>query len=299
MKGAIPVSYACPRWMLQRAPLALLLLAAPFFGQQQATQAPEILDGGLYRAPRVSPYSFTDSQRADALIRAGQLYLSLADAISIALENNLDIAIQRYDPPIANTDLLRAKGGGEVRGVPLVVSELPQSVITPLTPLVNAAAGGVTTSSTVSSTVPDIYPVTGALTTLAINGGTSTTSVGFAAGPPIPGYDPSLTGSLMWQHSTTPETDTALTGTNTLDPERSQRNARICPGLQSGHAAQRELQRGLPEHQFGAQHLRSVFDLQPRADGHTAASARVRAGGEPALYSHRQNRPAHFRLRLQ
>src|SRR5438874_7684534 len=51
------------------------------------------------------------------LIRDGKLYLSLKDAIRLALQNNLDIAIARYNLPIADTDLLRTKAGGAFRGV--------------------------------------------------------------------------------------------------------------------------------------------------------------------------------------
>src|SRR6202030_252700 len=50
-------------------------------------------------------------------IRDGKLYLSLKDAIYLALENNLDLAIARYNLPIADTDLLRTQGGGSFRGV--------------------------------------------------------------------------------------------------------------------------------------------------------------------------------------
>ena len=51
------------------------------------------------------------------IIRDGQLYLSLKDAIDLALENNLDLAIARYNLPIANTDILRTQAGGFFRGV--------------------------------------------------------------------------------------------------------------------------------------------------------------------------------------
>ena len=58
-----------------------------------------------------------NSQRLQDLIVDGKLMLTLDDAIALALENNLDIAVARYDLPIAQTDLLRAKGGGATRGV--------------------------------------------------------------------------------------------------------------------------------------------------------------------------------------
>ena len=58
-----------------------------------------------------------NSSRLDRLIREGKLYLSLKDCIDLALENNLDLAIARYNLPIANTDILRTQAGGFFRGV--------------------------------------------------------------------------------------------------------------------------------------------------------------------------------------
>jgi len=58
-----------------------------------------------------------NSQRLKSLISDGKLLLTLEDAIALALENNLDIAVNRYYLPMAQTDLLRAKGGGATRGV--------------------------------------------------------------------------------------------------------------------------------------------------------------------------------------
>jgi hypothetical protein len=48
-----------------------------------------------YRAPEVAPIDLSNSNRLESLLRAGNLYLSLQDAIALALENNLDIAVQR------------------------------------------------------------------------------------------------------------------------------------------------------------------------------------------------------------
>ena len=50
-------------------------------------------------------------------MRDGKLYLSMNDAVALAMENNLDIAIQRYNLNIADTDILRAKAGGSTLGV--------------------------------------------------------------------------------------------------------------------------------------------------------------------------------------
>jgi len=59
----------------------------------------------------------TNSPRIDQLVRDGKLYLSLKDAIELALEDNLDLAIARYNIPIADTDILRTEAGGFFRGV--------------------------------------------------------------------------------------------------------------------------------------------------------------------------------------
>ncbi|MGA9498557.1 MAG: TolC family protein, partial [Terriglobales bacterium] len=60
-----------------------------------------------YMADHVPQPVLTNSPRLDRLMRDGKLYLSLKDAIDLALENNLDLAIARYNLPIADTDLLR------------------------------------------------------------------------------------------------------------------------------------------------------------------------------------------------
>ncbi len=70
-----------------------------------------------YLPSRVSPPNLTNSGLLDSLVRDGKLYLSLHDAITLALENNLDIAIARYNIPIAAVDLQRARGGGVTLGV--------------------------------------------------------------------------------------------------------------------------------------------------------------------------------------
>ena len=72
---------------------------------------------GAYRSSTLPEPRLTNSPRLDQLIRDGKLYISLKDAISLAIENNLDVAIARYNLPIADTDILRTKAGGSFRGV--------------------------------------------------------------------------------------------------------------------------------------------------------------------------------------
>ena len=68
-----------------------------------------------------------NSIRLDQLIHEGKLYLSIRNAIELALENNLDLAIARYNSPIADTDILRTRAGGSVRGVNTGVVQTTQS----------------------------------------------------------------------------------------------------------------------------------------------------------------------------
>ena len=71
---------------------------------------------GIFREKSVPPVMIENSPRIEALIQDGKLYLTLADTLTLALENNLDIAVQRYIPEYAETDLLRTKAGQSPRG---------------------------------------------------------------------------------------------------------------------------------------------------------------------------------------
>src|SRR5215467_5845028 len=94
---------------------------------------------------------FQNSPRVHGLIRAGSLYLSLQDALALAIENNLDVELQRFTVPAADADLLRAKGGGTVRGLIFALAEVPTGVGGPLSPVLSNPA--VSTSATGGSSV--------------------------------------------------------------------------------------------------------------------------------------------------
>jgi len=76
-----------------------------------------------YMPSNVPPINLTNSPRLKSLVRDGKLYLSLRDAIALALENNLDLAYFRYNIPIAQADLLRTKAGGLANGVNTAVAQ--------------------------------------------------------------------------------------------------------------------------------------------------------------------------------
>ena len=70
-----------------------------------------------YMPSDAPPLDLNNSPRLQGLIRNGKLYISLQDAIALAIENNLDLAYFRYNFPIAQTDYQRTRAGGLVQGV--------------------------------------------------------------------------------------------------------------------------------------------------------------------------------------
>jgi outer membrane protein TolC len=157
----------------------------------------------------LSPYIGTDvpaspmanSPRLNQLVRDGKLYISLQDAISLALENNLDLAIARYNLPIADTDVLRTKAGGVFRGVNTgVVQGTPGGGIGGLG---SGAPGG------------------GAGGTTAGAGGAGAGASGLVqstlgAGTFVNSYDPQLNINSGSEHQTLPLTNAILNGVPTL-----------------------------------------------------------------------------------
>ena len=94
-------------------------------GDQEAVRETQEGPLGRHRASPMRRTMSGDSARLDALTRAGNLYLSLKDAIALTVENNLDVAYQRITPLLAEADLMRARAGGIARGVPSKVREGP------------------------------------------------------------------------------------------------------------------------------------------------------------------------------
>ncbi len=166
---------------------------------------------GEFRPGSVSSSDFRDSTRIGDLIRAGQLYLSLDDAIALALENNLDLELERYGVRMSNTDTYRAEGGGQLRGVPLVVNEAPAGIGGPSgSLLLTTAATGATPESTISVSVTDTQLIAEGQNNLNVTG-----TFPFANGPVVPLFDPQLTGQLLGGRSNTPQT--TILNTNGTD----------------------------------------------------------------------------------
>ncbi|HTD55297.1 MAG TPA: hypothetical protein VK670_07930, partial [Silvibacterium sp.] len=123
-----------------------------------------------YRPTPVPPVNLTNSPRLQSLERDGKLYISLRDAIALALENNLDIAYFRYNFPTAEADLLRTKAGGSAGGVNTAIVQGTQG---------GFGGSGVGGGGGASSGV-----------TAAGAGGLVTSTLG--SGAPVPSFDPFL-----------------------------------------------------------------------------------------------------------
>src|ERR1700722_3877228 len=181
-------------------------------GNGTGDRTPQIqLPNGQFLSRLASPYlprkvsagSSQNSQRISDLIRAGQLYLSLDDAIALALENNLDIELERFLPKISNTDLLRANGGGLPRGLSLLINEPAPGIGGPNGPLLTNLTSGSTPSPIVNTNFLDISLISQQQNNLSVTGVDLMSN-----GPAIPQYDPIVSGLVNTQHATTPESST-------------------------------------------------------------------------------------------
>jgi outer membrane protein TolC len=204
--------------------LCLLLLAPAGF--------PAELPGWLtnpYVEHPVAPLDLSNSPRIRQVLRSGNIYLSLSDAVALAIENNLDIELERYSLPSADTELLRTKGGGVPRGLIYNVFEVPVGVGGPASPLVTAAA----TPSIAAGSIPTNPSELGALSEQQDNLSLIQT-VPLSTGPAIPQFDPALTGQINWNHTSTPDTDPAAYGTNALTGNTANYNAAYTQGFGPG-----------------------------------------------------------------
>jgi len=172
-----------------------------------------------YTPDQVPEPVLTNSPRLDRMIRDGKLYLSLKDAIYLALENNLDLAIARYNLPIADTDLLRTKAGGSFRGVNTgVVQGTP-----------GGGVGGFGSGA----------PGAGAGGTTSGAGGAGAGAAGLVqstlgAGTPVASYDPALSLNAGSEHQTLPLSNLQLNGVPTLQTNTVLVSANVSQAFPTG-----------------------------------------------------------------
>jgi outer membrane protein TolC len=162
-----------------------------------------------YAPSEVPEPQLSNSTLLAQLVRDGKLYISLKDAIRLALQNNLDLAIARYNLPIADTDILRTQAGGVFRGVNTgVVQGTP-----------GGGVGGYGAGA----------PGAGAGGTSGGAGGAGAGASGLVqstlgTGTAVSSYDPAITGSIGAEHQTTPLASLQIYGTPSLQLNTGQAN---------------------------------------------------------------------------
>src|SRR3984885_15311966 len=134
-----------------------------------------------YRGQQVAQPNLGNSPRIDSIMKDGKIYLSINDAVALALENNLDLDIARYNLNIADADVLRAKSGAAILGVNTgIVQNTPGGGVGGLGGTVGSGSGGTTVAAGGAGT--------------GTNGLVSST---LGIGAPITSFDPAFTGTLQ------------------------------------------------------------------------------------------------------
>jgi outer membrane protein len=134
-----------------------------------------------YKPRHVPEPDLANAPRIQQLLRDGKIYLSMDDAVALALENNLDLVLARYNLNIADTDLLRARAGSSILGVNTgVVQNTPGGGVGGLSGTVGSGTGGTSVAAGGAGTGTN---------------GLVTSTLGIGA--PIPSFDPVLTGTLQ------------------------------------------------------------------------------------------------------
>jgi len=174
---------------------------------------------GPYLPRNVSPPNLSNTTRVEPLIQNGKIMLSINDAIALALENNLDIAIARYNLNIADTDILLANAGQSTRGVNTGIVQ-------------GTPGGGVGSIGTTGSQGG------GAGGTTAGAGGAGTGSSGLVTstlgvGSSVPSFDPIITGTFQIDHANSPSSN-AFSGVPVIQQNTGTANFFYQQGFHAG-----------------------------------------------------------------
>jgi len=155
---------------------------------KSVSQFPNVI--GPYKPRYVPPPNLNNTDRIQQLMHEGKIMLSMNDAVALALENNLDLVLARYNLNIADTDILRADAGANVLGVNTgIVQNTPGGGVGGLSGNVGSGAGGTSVAA-------------GGVGT-GTNGLVSST---LGIGSPITSFDPIVSGTLQMDRNFTQST---------------------------------------------------------------------------------------------
>jgi outer membrane protein len=185
-----------------------------------------------WRPSAVPAPSWSNTSRYADLLKAGQLYLSLRDAIAIAVDNNLDVEMQRYNLLAAHQDFVRAQGGGSTRGLQYSVTEVPLGIGGPASPLLTSLGQQSSGGNAIPTNASELGVLGGTQSNLSILGQNS-----LSMGTPLPIFDLALTGLLNYSHQSIPEISPGSYGTDNLIADTMNANAGFTQGFSTGTTA--------------------------------------------------------------
>ena len=215
--------------------LTAIMLHPSFAAAQEFRRAPIDYSQGLdtwpkfwnaFEVPEVPEVDLANSPRVDQLLREGKLYLSLRDALALAIENNLDLEVARYNPLVAQTDVLRAKSGQQLRGVQTQISTLS-----------TGQSGGGAAGARGQNLTGIAGRAGGVGEGGGGGGGGDAGDASSFFGTQAVNLDPSLFGNLGWGHFSNPQTNVVVTGTNSFITERTDSQLGIRQGFLTGATA--------------------------------------------------------------
>jgi outer membrane protein TolC len=205
--------------------LSVSILLACAASQLSAQESPQVVTKPSvpiiirpYLPTRIPPVRVTNSGRLHNLIRGGKLYLTVQDAIALAIENNLDLEIDRYGPLTADWNLKRAEAGGPLRGV--TQQNIAQNEVTSGQGVLGSEATTGLLQNTIGGSISN-------------QGGTVS-----QLGPITPNLDPDFQNATAFQHLVNPQFNSVVSQTNVLIQDRHFSNSFVQEGLITGGTVQ-------------------------------------------------------------
>ncbi len=217
----------------------------------------------------LAPYTATDypaprlgnTTRLDGLVRDGKIYLSLSNAIALAIENNLDIAISRINLDIADADLLRARAGSSLRGIS---TGLVENTLGGVTSTITGGGGPGGTSSSIGGGGTGVSGLV-----LSTNG----------SGPVPEELDPAFTGVLDYEAQKSTQSSKVETGLQSLSQDTSTFNFGYSQGFLTGT----QLAVSYNNSRGTSSSLNQIYSPQLQASFRATATQHLLQGFGPAI----------------
>jgi outer membrane protein len=137
-----------------------------------------------YKPQPTPPPDLTNSKSLSEMIRDGKIELSLQRLAAVVIENNLSLAVDRYNNYFAQADLLRTKSGQAARGVDSAGAVIPDALFS------TAIGAGVGGGGGQGGSVSGVGGITASPKSQTVS--------------PRGGFDPDINFQFSWDHTTSP-----------------------------------------------------------------------------------------------